>query len=507
MKRTAAIIIIITLLSKIFGFAREVVLSYFYGASNVSDAYIISLTVPTVIFGFISVGVATGYIPLFTKVENKINEKSAIDYTCNLINLLMISSTIIVVLGLLYTDVIVKIFASGFKGETLVLAINFTRITLIGIYFTTLLNIFVSYLQIKGNYYIPALIGFPLNTITILAIVLSIMTNVYILPIGTLLAILCQVLLLIIFVKRKGFRYSLILNLREPTILQTMQISAPIILGSSLNQINKLVDRTIASNIAVGGISALNYAQKLDGLIQGLFITSIIAVLYPTISKFAVQGNKKDLKKLVIESINIIGLLVIPSSIGAMLFSRQIVVFLFGRGAFDTTAINMTSISLLYYSLGMIAFGLREILLRVFYSLGDSKTPMINGIIGILINIVLNIILSKYIGIGGLALASSISGGVVCLLLFVKLRVKIGAFRLCLILKNYAHILFASLVMGGFAKLSFNYLSNTLSQSMSLFIAIIVGVTSYSVIIYNMKIKEVDVITEAIKNKFLNLIN
>lgn len=502
MKKTTVIIIFITLLSKIFGFAREMVLSYFYGASSVSDAYIVSLTVPSVIFGFIVVGIATGYIPLFTKIENTVGEKSAVDYTSNLINILMLLSTITIILGFFYTDIIVKIFASGFEGDTLSLAIKFTRIALIGIYLTALLNILVSYLQIKGSFYIPALVGFPLNIITVLAIVISAITNVNLLPIGTVLAIFCQVLLLIYFAKRKGFKYSPILNFRDPAIIHTMHIATPIILGSSVNQINQLVDRTIASNIAVGGISSLNYAHKVDGLIQGLFITSIIAVLYPTISKLAVQGNKKELKRLVSESINIIGLLVIPSSIGAMIFSRQLVIFLFGRGAFDIFAINMTSISLFFYSSGMIAFGLRDILTRVFYSLGDSKTPMINGIIGVLINIILNMILSRYIGIGGLALASSIAGGVVCVILFVKLRKKIGPFRLSSILKNYAKILFASLIMGLLAKLSFNYLTSSLSQNLSLLIAIGVGAVSYFVIIYFMKIEVVDVIVGAIKKKF-----
>jgi putative peptidoglycan lipid II flippase len=186
-------------------------------------------------------------------------------------------------------------------------------------------------------------------------------------------------------------------------------IALPVILGTAVNEINVLVDRTLASRITVGGISALNYAKRLNGFVQGLFVVSVTTVLYPMISKMAAEGNMKRLKAYLAEAVSMVNLLVIPATVGAMIFAREIVALLFGRGAFTIEAVAMTSSALFYYSIGMTAFGLKNVLTRGFYSLQDTRTPMINASIAVITNIVLNIILSRFLGIGGLALATSIS--------------------------------------------------------------------------------------------------
>ncbi|MFY9440980.1 MAG: lipid II flippase MurJ, partial [Tepidanaerobacteraceae bacterium] len=139
MKKTALLLMIITIVSKIVGFGREITLSYFYGASNISDAFLISLTIPNVIFSFIGVGISTGYIPLYSEIEQKQGGKEGYRYTNNLVNILLIICTGIIFFGYLFTNQIVKVFASGFEGDTLALAVRFTRISLLGIYFTGLI--------------------------------------------------------------------------------------------------------------------------------------------------------------------------------------------------------------------------------------------------------------------------------------------------------------------------------------------------------------------------------
>jgi len=501
MKKTAILLMLITIFSKIFGFARDIILSYFYGASNISDAYLISLTIPGVIFSFIGVGISTGYIPMYSNIESKYGEDEGNRYTNNLINISLVLCTIIVIFGLLFTDQIVRVFASGFQGETLALAIRFTKISLIGIYFTALVYVANPFLQLKGNYAIPALIGFPLNFITILSIFLSSKTDIIVLSIGSVLATVSQLLILIPFMYKKGYRYKLTLNIKDKYIKSMAIIAIPIIIGTSVNQINTLVDRTLASNLAVGGISALNYANRLNGFIQGIFVMSIATVLYPTISKMVAEGNMNGLKKSISEAISSISLLVVPATIGSMVFSKPVVNLLFGRGAFSATAISMTSNALFFYSIGMVGFGLREVLARAFYSMQDTKTPMINAAIGVGLNIVLNLILSKYLGIGGLALATSISAIVTTILLYISLRKKIGAFGMKNITISFIKILFASLSMGLLAKLSFNYFLNMMSPNLSLIISIGVGVVAYFIIIYFMKIDDVDVIVNALKKK------
>jgi putative peptidoglycan lipid II flippase len=501
MKKTALILMILTIFSKIFGFARDITLAYFYGTSNISDAYLISTTIPLVIFSFIGIGINTGYIPMYSKIQNIKGAKEANRFTNNLVNFLIIICTIIFILGFLLTNQIVKVFASGFQGDTLALTVKFTRISLFGIYFMGLIYIFNGFLQLKENYIIPALVGFPLNIFIIASIFLSSKTNVVVLSIGSVIAAASQLILVLPFAYKKGYRYKFILDIKDEHIKNMVYIALPVIIGVSVNQINTLVDRTIASQISVGGISALNYANRLNGFVQGIFVLSIATVMYPMISKMAAENNMTGFKKSVSEAISSINLLVLPTTIGAMIFAEPIVRLLFGRGAFDANAISMTSYALFFYSIGMIGFGLREILSRTFYSLQDTKTPMINAAIAMTINIILNIILSKFLGIGGLALATSISAIFCTVLLFTSLRKKIGSFGMKSITISFIKILCASLVMGVIAKVSYNTLFNSIGANLSLILSIGIGAITYFIIIYFMRIEEVDVIVNAIRRK------
>jgi putative peptidoglycan lipid II flippase len=503
MKKTAFLLMIFTIFSKIFGFARDITLAYFYGTSNISDVYLISTTIPLVIFSFIGTGINTGYIPMYSKIQNIRGTKEANRFTSNLVNFLIVICTIIFILGFLFANQIVKVFASGFQGDTLALTVKFTRISLFGIYFMGLIYIFNGFLQLKENYIIPALVGFPLNIFIIASIFLSSKTNVVVLSIGSVIAAASQLILVLPFAYKKGYRYKFILDIKDEHIKNMVYIALPVIIGVSVNQINTLVDRTIASQISVGGISALNYANRLNGFVQGIFVLSIATVMYPMISKMAAENNMTGFKKSVSEAISSINLLVLPTTIGAMIFAEPIVRLLFGRGAFDANAISMTSYALFFYSIGMIGFGLREILSRTFYSLQDTKTPMINAAIAMTINIILNIILSKFLGIGGLALATSISAIFCTVLLFTSLRKKIGSFGMKSITISFIKILCASLAMGVIAKVSYNALLKNVNANFSLILSIGIGAITYFAIIYFMKIEEVDVIVNAIKRMMI----
>ena len=368
-------------------------------------------------------------------------------------------------------------------------------------YFTGLVAIFNGFLQLKGNYIIPALVGFPLNTVTILATIISSRGNPVIMAIGAVMATASQLLLLWPFIRKAGYRHKAVFNLKDQYIKDMVVIALPVIAGVSVNQINVLVDRTIASTIAVGGISALNYANRLNSFVQGIFVLSIVTVLYPMISRMAADKNMDGLKKSVSEAINTVNLLVIPATVGMMVLAEPIIELLFGRGKFDEGAVAMTSVALFYYAIGMLGFGLREVLSRAFYSLQDTKTPAINAAIAVVINIVLNIILSRYMGIGGLALATSISAIVCTLLLFISLRKKIGPFGLKGISVSFVKITLASIVMGVFARLSFDMLVVSRGQSIGLFASIGLGAIVYCVLIYFMGIDEVDSLLKSIKTK------
>lgn len=493
---------LLTIITKMFGLVRDMVLSYFYGASNISDIYLISIAIPSIIFGLIVTGLSTSYIPIFRGIEKEYGFKEANKYTNNLLTILLIIATVIIIGGLIFTEQIVKIVAFGFEGETLELAVKFTRISIIGIYFTAYIYIFNGFLQLQNNFSMPALSVLPMNIIIIIAVYISAFTDPLVLAIGTLIASAFQLLFIIPTAIRKGYKYKFVFDLKDKHLKSMLLVAIPVIIGASINQINQLVDRTIASQIEIGGITVLSYANRLNAFVSGIFILSISTVMYPLISKLAAEKNISEFKKIISQAMSGISLLIIPATLGAMLLAEPIVSIVFGRGAFDALAISATSNVLFFYSLGMIGYGLRDILSKAFYSLHDTKTPMINAIIVVIVNIILNIILSRHLGLGGIALATSIADIVCTTLLIIALRRKIGPFGLKQTLLSILKILLASLIMGFFVHLSYTLLLS-LGEIIALLSSITFGILIYLVLIIILKIKETEFLLNVIKNKIL----
>lgn len=507
MKKTAIFLMILMMLSKLLGFARELVLSYFYGISDISDIYLMSISIPTAIFGFVATGISTAFIPIYSTIENKKGTMEADNYTGNLVNIMMITCSVLTVLGIIFTEKLIGIFIYGFVGETLHIAIQFTRISLITMYFIGLVLIFSSYLQLKGDYYIFALSGIPLNLIYIFSIFVSIKSNIYIMAIGGLLAIVLQFAFMVPFIKRRGYKHTKLINLTDSNIKKVLYMALPMVLGVSVNQINILIDKIFASNVTIGGISALNYADKLNDFILGLFVMSVITVTYPMMSKMLAEKSLEEFSKTITETINLVNLLVVPTSIGIMMFSKEIVILLYNRGAFTISAVNMTTGVLYYYFIGILGIGLVQVLYRVFYSFQDTKTPMVNAVLSILINIILNIVLSKLMGLNGIALATSISALLSAILLFYNLKKRLDiTIEIKKMSSTFTKALLASIIMGLAIRFMYTRLYRIISENISLVLVIIMGFAIYSIIIYFMRIEEIENLVQSIKRK-LSLCN
>lgn len=503
MKKTVILIMVLTIVTNIISFLKEIIFSYYFGASNITDAYLISLTIPSVIFGFVGMGISTGYIPIYTNIEKHENLRQANRFTNNLINIMIGLCSLLAVIGIIFATPLVQVFASGFSGETLTLAVKFTRIGFLGIYFTAIVAVLNSYLQIKGNFAIPSIGTLPVTLVTILAIIISSKGNITILAIGTVVGGATQLLFLMPFVYKKGFRYQPNLDLKDPHIERMVMIALPLILGVAADQINVLADRTVASQIAVGGITVLSYANKLILFIQTIFIYSITTAIYPMISKLAAENNILKLKKVIVEVISAVCLLIVPATIGIMILSEPIVKLLYGRGEFDTKALAMTSGALFFYAIGLTGIGIRDILARTFFSLQDTKTPAIIALVSVATNVFLNLTLSRFMGISGLALATGIAETVGMLLLFGALRKKVGPLGIKGLLISFFKILIASLIMGGITKGIFIYLNIYLGLTVSLFVSILVAIIIYLVLILILKIDEVKGVFDIIREKFI----
>lgn len=502
----AASLMVVTILAKVIGFAREQVLSFAYGASMYTDIYVMAMNIPNVIFAAIGAALSTTFIPIYCDISENKGEKEAKKFINNILTIVFILCVIIAILCLVFTKPLLKVFAFGFRGETLSIAIDFTRILIGSIVFIGIANVLTSYLQVKNNFTVPGLISLPQNIIVIIAIILSIKQGPYVMVWGTLVGMSMQVLFQLPFAYKEGYRLKPRVDLKDKNLKKMLILTGPVLIGVAVHQVNTMIDRSIASTLVEGSISALNFADRLNSFVLALFITSIAAVIYPMLSKLSTSKNDEVFKDYIVKSSNSIILLVMPVAVGAIILSTPIVRLLFERGAFDETATNMTSIALAMYSVGLVAYGLRDITNKVFYSLQDTKTPMIYGVIAMGLNIVFNIILSQFMGHAGLALGTSLSAIICTILLYINLGKKIGNFGQVKIIKTAIKALIAAIIMGVITRFSYTYIDSLSEYSLinniiSLGSSILIGVIVYAVAIIILKVDEVNIIKDIVKQK------
>ncbi|WP_211654769.1 murein biosynthesis integral membrane protein MurJ [Planococcus alpniumensis] len=490
MEKTVISIMFIVVVTKVMGFSRDIFLAYFYGANGLTDAYLISTNISTVIFAFIGMGIAASYIPVYTKIFKERGSEPAEKFTVNVTNAVMLLTTILVFLIMCFTTPIVKLFAFGFEGETLRIAVIFTRIISVTLYFTALIFIFTSYLEVKNRFLTTELSGLPLNIVLIATIAISSWLGLYVLAIGTVVAVVVQFLSMVPAIKKSGYRHRWILDFKDRDLKNMMVLAIPVIIGVSADQINVLVDRTIASQITEGGISALTYAHRLVFFVQAIFVLAIVKVMFPKISKLAARKEIGELKNVVGKVVTTVSVIVIPAAVGMMVFSRQITELMFGRGEFDEFEIEMTAGLMFFYALGLLGFGLREVLAKVFYSLEDSRTPMINAFGAMFLNVALNLVLSRVMGLNGLALATSIAAIVSTVLLYASLVRKIGSLNSRKLMADLVKGILAAIVMGISAKTAFTFSLLAMGDIPALSIGVLTGVLVYASMLWMLQLSD-----------------
>lgn len=505
--KSAFWLMVVTMLSKVLGFGREIVLGYFYGTTAYSDVYVVAMNIPLVVCSAIGAALVTTFIPLYQEILKDRGEERALKFSNNIMFIVIIAGFILGALGYIFAEPLVKLFAMHYSGEKLKLAVEFVRIMMSGAVCIGLSNLMTSYLQIKGNFTIPGMVGFPNNIIIITSIILSaVLGNIYILAIGSLLGMASQFLFQVPFAIKKGFKFKPTIDLKDEYLRKMLWMVMPVFIGVAVTQVNTMVDRSLASGLGDGVITALNNANKLNGFVMGLFIATLGSVIYPTLSRLSSENNKEKFAESVSSSVNSVNLLVMPASVGAMVLATPIVRLLFERGAFDDRSTALTATALVFYSIGMIAFGLRDILGKVFYSLKDTTTPMLNGVTAVILNIVLNISLVRVMGHGGLALATSLSSLICILLLFRSLKKKIGYYGQDKIRATFIKTLIASLVMGVVTYFVYKFLFGILGlgfiqEAISLGVSIAIGGAIYLALIIVFKVEEVNMAIDMIKKK------
>ncbi|MDR0879130.1 MAG: murein biosynthesis integral membrane protein MurJ [Clostridioides sp.] len=499
--KSAFILFAATILSKSLGFVRDLAIAYVYGANAVSDSYLMALNIISIAFmGLFCVAIQSSFMPIYTSIDKNEGKAKALDFAGNVINIIMLASVVVIVLGWIFTEPLVKLFAMGYTGERLRLTIEMTRIVLFAVGIVSVTYILKAYLEIHNFFLITGLMALPYNLAIVISVLLSSKFGVGMLGYGTLFAFFAQMLFLAPFAMKKGFKYRPKLNINDKNLRHMAFAIAPILIGASANQVNSLVDKNLASTLNVGAMSALNYGFKLNVFVTGLFVASITSVMYPLFSKLGANKNITKLKECLSTTINTVTLVTVPISFGAFVLANPIIRVLFERGKFNASATRMTAEVLMCYALGMLASGIRDVVVIVYYSLQDTKTPMKNSILCVAFNIGFNLLLINHLKAPGLALASSISAILAVLFLMYNLRKKIGQLGAKSMVITIFKTSIAAALMSAVVLFVFNRLGY-MPEAASLGISVLAGAVVYACAVFLLKVDSLDYFLNIVRSK------
>lgn len=483
--------------SKVLGFIRELLIAANFGSGVETDAFFVAISAVTLFKVVITSSINTTLIPVLSEIEKNKGKKEKKKHTNLFLNITILLSIIFIVLGWLITPYVIKIIAFGFEGEQYNLTVKLMRIGLITILFSGIVTVYRSYLQSENLFTESALADVSFNLVYIFY--LTFLTGIYGitgLMVASVLAVVSQLFIQIPSIRKTSIRYKLFFEFNNKYLKKIATLVPPVILTAAVLDLNTIIDRMLASTLEQGSISALNYGNRLLQLILGIFITAIITVLFPLISSEILRHEKNKAQKLIKSGINIILIISIPSTIGMIIFAEPLVRIVFERGEFDSKATTMTVTALVFYSIGLFGMSLKLFLDKIFYSLQDTRTPMVNSVITVLLNIVLSVILINFMQHSGLAFATSISITVSSTLMILLLKNRIKILKIRQIFISGIKVLIASLIMGLivynlYIKYVVNMSKNIYLELGLLILLIFISAVIYLAIIYLFRVYEI----------------
>ncbi|MGL4830705.1 MAG: murein biosynthesis integral membrane protein MurJ [Vibrio sp.] len=408
MGNSIILISIVNLLNQILGFFRDTLVTYYYGASSISDAYVVAVIIPSVIIGIIASGLSAVFVPECIKYES-LKCQSDKKYTMLMcISALLIGFFMTLIIFSL-KDAALSIFAKGFDSTTRDMASDFMVITIFSMPFILINNIISGYFQVAGKQLLSSVVIIPSNIIGIIFVYFSYQQGViYLLPFCYLITIFFTFILNFLLsglyrVKFFNFRYCEIKNYT----FETYKLALPVMLGVSANQINFVIDRSLATTVHEGAVSLVNISVRVSSIVEVILVTSIMLIYYPILSRM--RHDKLKLRFCILELLFILFIVIIPTSSIFYYYSENIIDILFGRGEFSSNDVLISSKLLSIYALSIPLMYIKILFSKWMYSQGETKIPTLVSLIGIILNIIFNFIFIDFIGLIGLACSTLIS--------------------------------------------------------------------------------------------------
>ena len=414
---TAVFMVGATLLSKVLGLARDSLLTAFFGAGIESDAFNTASTIPTTLFDVVIGGVISAtFIPVFNNIMAEKGKKDAMGFVNKFVTLIVCITVLISIAGILLREPFVRFMAAGYEPEKQTLAANLTAIMFPMIIFTGLAFSFVGLLQSFGEYNIPSIISLVSNAAIILYYVtLGKRFGIYGLAVTMIIAWSLQFFIEVPWIKKFGVKFRPDFRFKDKYVLQALKLAGPMLIATWVQPLYTIVNQRLASNID-SAVTYIQQSSRLYLIVTGVVSFVVTNLIFPKLAQAIADKRDEDAKKLFSTSIRSMFLVILPLMAAFMILSGPVAGMIFGLGKMTVEGVKIISVLLKCYSIGMAGLAINEVLSKTFFSMQDSKIPMRNSILSMVVNIALAYILFRFLKTNGLAIATAC--GSICNALF-----------------------------------------------------------------------------------------
>ena len=511
--KAAATIGIGTLLSRLLGFLRDMVVANFFGAGMAADAFFVAFRLPNLWRRLVGEGSMTiSFIPVYTEYLTQRSEEESRELTHIAFTLAGTLLAILTILGVVFAPLLVRIIAPGWARkfpETFQLTVTLSQIIFPYIFFMGLFALAMGLLNSRRHFFAPSLAPVFLNICMVLSVLLFVFRlnpPVLTLAIGVLAGGVLQFLFQIPFLLKKGITFRFNFDFRHPAIRRIGLLMVPGLIGTAVYQLNVFIDTIFASFLPRGSVSYLYYADRLMEFPLGIFAVAMGVAALPSFSELASRGRKEELSETVSFAFRLVSFISVPALVGLIALKTPIINLLFQRGVFDDHAAQMTARALLCYGVGLWAIAGVRTVVPAFYALQDTKTPLKIGLICLGANVILNAVLMIPLQHAGLALATSLSSLLNLVLLSRELRKALGKIDFRKDIESLTRHFACSVPMGLVAYLICSFgdwtqTGHSLPKLFLLMIGIVVGVGVYMASSYWTKNEEMLFLLKMVRGK------
>jgi len=425
--RATAIIAVFTLVSRLVGFVRELLLASNFGAGDTLDIYYTAFRLPDTVYNLLILGtLSVAFIPVFN--EYYLKDRAWAQRIANsVLNSSALGMFLLCLLLLIFVKPLTHLIVPGFSGEKFELTVKLTRLMLISPVLFTISSVFSSYLTSLKKFFIISLAPVLYNVGIIIGIFLfyprwGLMGLGY----GVLLGAVIYLILQSVESWRQGYKWQAVIHAFDPGVKKIALLFVPRVLSLDISYISLVIASVVGSLLPGGSIAIFNLANNLQAVAVGIFALSTATAIFPVLSELHAQTELSRFVTVLRDSIIRILFFMIPMAILILLFRAHIVRLAYGYGKFDWPSTIATFDTLGILAFAVLSQSLVPLFARAFYAQQNTKTPLVISLVAMAINAVLSYISAQHYGVAGIALGFTIASVVNCILLFMALRLKLG---------------------------------------------------------------------------------